>query len=370
MPRKHLTLTNTAIAAAVLGDELWDDVVRGLHLRCFPKQKVWYLYYRTKFGNERRPKLAAVDVMGLAQARETAREMLLAVAQGRDPQRERETQRDAPTVSDLFDRVYKAVWAAKKTSREFRRIYEAYIEKRLGKYRVSEVTFEMVSDWHTRMRSAPYQANRALAALSKMFSYAERPLRWAADHTNPCRGVTKFPERARNEFFRPNQLAKLVPALVAAHAQHPQGAAYLLTMLYTGARPTEVGALTPEMIDGDVARLDGKTGERTLYLPPQALEALRSVPWVNGKSICGNFPRPLWRRLRRDLGLTGMWARDTRRTFGTAALSTPHGAQAGELLGHRNAQTTKIYAKLVDDSARVAAAAAAARIDEMAKPPS
>ncbi len=354
--RRKLMLTNTAVQAAQPGEELWDEAVRGLHLRCFTHRKSWYMYFRTKAGDERRPKLEDVTVLSLAQAREIAKEMLAAVASGKDP------------MAELYQRVYNDHWSKVKTGREYKRMYESYVAKALGRERVTDVTYDMVAKLHQRHRDRPYQANRVLAMLSKMFNYAARPLKWAPLNVNPCEGVARFPELKRKKFFRPEQLAALVPAITAQQKAHPRGAAYLLFMLYTGCRPLEAAVITPEMVDGAVVRLDdAKTGQRDIYMSPQAELVLSALPWVKGKPILGSFPRALWRQLRDSLGLEGMWARDMRRTFGTASLATAHGAQTGELLGHKSAQTTKIYTQLVEDSAKAAAAAAADQIDQMAR---
>lgn len=154
--RRKLMLTNTAVQAAQPGEELWDEAVRGLHLRCFTHRKSWYMYFRTKAGDERRPKLEDVTVLSLAQAREIAKEMLAAVASGKDPMADRATAREAPTVAELYQRVYNDHWSKVKTGREYKRMYESYVAKALGRERVTDVTYDMVAKLHQRHRDRPY----------------------------------------------------------------------------------------------------------------------------------------------------------------------------------------------------------------------
>ena len=52
-----MELTEKNIRAAQPGQVLRDATIKGLHLRVFPESRSFYLYYRTKTGTERKPKL-------------------------------------------------------------------------------------------------------------------------------------------------------------------------------------------------------------------------------------------------------------------------------------------------------------------------
>ncbi len=58
------------------------------------------------------------------------------------------------------------------------------------------------------MRDKPYQANRTLGVLSKMFNLAEV---WGLrrDGSNPCRHVQKYREKKRERFLSESELAHL-----------------------------------------------------------------------------------------------------------------------------------------------------------------
>ena len=61
---------------------------------------------------------------------------------------------------------------------------------------------------HHDIRETPYQANRTLGVLSKMFNLAEV---WGlrSDGTNPCRHIKKFKEEKRERFLSADEFTRL-----------------------------------------------------------------------------------------------------------------------------------------------------------------
>ena len=96
-----MKLTSAAIDKAPVGATLKDSTVPGLECRIFERRKSFYLYYRTKSGKQRRPKIGDLGVLTIPQARQIARDMLVEVAAGGDPQAERRQARGEPTVKEL-----------------------------------------------------------------------------------------------------------------------------------------------------------------------------------------------------------------------------------------------------------------------------
>jgi len=76
------TLTNTAIDALKPGGELKDDRVPGLSVRAHKSGKSFMLYYRTRGGVTRRPKLGDCAIMSLSDARDLAKNWLGQVSAG------------------------------------------------------------------------------------------------------------------------------------------------------------------------------------------------------------------------------------------------------------------------------------------------
>ena len=85
---------------------------------------------------------------------------------------------------------------------------DRYILPKLGNLKVIEVTHQHVQKLHNQMRDTPYQANRTLALMSKMF---ELSVRWGLRVDNPARGVEKYIEEKRDRWLsdpigRPQEL--------------------------------------------------------------------------------------------------------------------------------------------------------------------
>ena len=356
-----------------------DKLIPGLHLRIFPDRKSYYLYYRTKTGIERRPKLGDVGTLTLADARSVARKILVEVAAGGDPVADRKAAKAAPTMRELADRYMLDHGDKKKTGKEDRRLFDRIILPALGSKRVPDVQYEDVKRLHDRMSATPYQANRVLALLSKVFHLAERPWMLRPLNSNPCQGIKRYREYARRRFASPHELATIGTLLEREAAENPAGVAYLHLLALSGARPSEIERATWDQFDrvtrdgvtAGVLRIsEGKTGDRTVFLPPQAVAILARLPRVDGETITGiTAPRKLWERIRTEAGCPDLRMRDLRRTFGVIGLSGGLSAGAiGELLGHRSSQTTKRYIGLIENAAHIAAEETASQLQRMLAP--
>lgn len=366
-------LTNTAIDALPVGKYLNDDRVPGLSVRRRRGGVSFMLYYRTRTGIARRPKIGDYGVLSIAQARDIAKKMLAAVAAGDDPSRERQSERMDPTLTDLWTRCEMDVYnGGRAWDKEAKRLFTLSVPTRLKTQRVRDIGYSDVKALHTSMAKTPSQANRVVAVLSRMFTEAER-LEWRDQHSNPCSNVQRYPEMKRKRYAKPSELAAIGPLLEAEAEKNPAGVAFLYLLAFSGARPSEIARATwaqLERVDNGcgVLRIDhGKTGQRDVFLPPQAMAVIdklpKSTPTITGLA---DTPKKLWRRIRANVGCTDLWARDLRRTFATAGLSSGVSiGQLGELLGHASAQTTKIYAKLAEDPALRAAEAIAGRMEKM-----
>ena len=303
--------------------------------------------------------------------------MLALVAGGNDPSAEYAAARIEPTVDELWPRCEMKHYVPGKTwNDEAKRLYENHIKPRIGRERVSTIRYADVAGVHEALRNRPVQANRVLAVMSKMFKIAEQ-MEWRTPHSNPCHAVQRFPEHRRGRFAKPAEIRAIGPLLDAEAANDPAGVAFLYLMMFSGARPSEIANATwpqLERLDNGAGVLriaEGKTGRRDVYLPLQAMAVLDRLPKDTATITGRKLPRKLWGRIRKAAGCPDLWARDLRRTFATVGMSGGLKADAiGELLGHKSAQTTKIYAKLMEEPAVAASAMIATRIEELLKPTS
>jgi integrase len=309
-------------------------------------------------------------------ARSEARRLLGAIENGVDPAADRSARKTAPTVADLAHRFLDEHADAKRknsTAVEYRRLLDKIILPELGKRKVADVTRADIAKLHHTHRPVPYQANRALAVLSKMFNLAER---WGVrpDGSNPCRHVEKFTERKRERMLSPAELARLGDALAAYHGS-PYAVAAVKLLVLTGARLGEVLGLRWEWIDfgrGEARLPDSKTGAKTLHLPPPALAVLTELPRLDGNPhvIAGqkegramvNLEKP-WRAIRAAADLDDLRLHDLRHAFASVAASSGMGLPIiGRILGHSHAATTARYAHLASDPVKAAAATVADKI--------
>lgn len=366
-------ITKRMLDAAEVGEKesfLWDGELKGFGVRFSTEgRKTFILQYR-QGGRTRRMKLGTFGNLTVDEARDIAKKALGRIADGDDPSAERQQERRAPNLASLCDRFldeYVAYRCKPSTQGEYRRCCEIFIKPDLGNMRVQDVTRPDISTLHHKLRDKPYQANRVLGVLSKMFNLAEvwglRP-----DGSNPTRHVQKYQERKRERFLSPEEIDRLWKVLAAGEQEESiskhVAAAYKLLLL-TGCRLREIQTLKWSYIRGDVIWLpDAKTGPRRVLLSRAALDVLISLPHgpendfvivgeVKGQHVI-DLQRP-WQRIRSEAGLENVRIHDLRHTYASIAAMAGHSLpMIGRLLGHTQAQSTQRYAHLADATTRKA----------------
>jgi integrase len=365
----------STVAALGPGEIAWDGTMPGLAARRQKGEAVTYLLkYRTQDGRQRWHTIGRHGAPWTPeQARTEARRLLGLVAVGSDPAGAKAQAKVAPTVDALAQRFLTEHAEAKRkprTAKEYRRLAENVIVPALGGKRVADVRRADVARLHHACRATPTTANRVLALLSTLFTWAER-LGERPDGSNPCRHVERFPQRRRERFLSPDELARLGDALAAWQGK-PYVPATIKLLVFTGARLGEILGLQWAWIDierGEARLPDSKTGAKTVHLPPPALDVLNGLPriegcpWVLGAKRGTTFVEAPWRRLRVAAGLADVRLHDLRHSFASVAaaggMSLPI---IGKMLGHTQAQTTARYAHLASDPVKAAAAAVAGKI--------
>ncbi len=422
-------ITKRLVDAAEVRDKdyiICDNLLAGFAVRVLPSGRRYYVVQYRIGARYRRMSLGRHGVLTAETARRKAFKLLAAVKDGEDPAGDRQESRKAITVAELaerFDKEHIAVRLKPGTAREYRRNLRRFIRPAIGRLKVIEVTRADIARFHHDLRHIPYQANRNLEVISKMFNLAElwglRP-----DGTNPRRHIKKYPEKKRERYLSSAELAALGETLSRAEqarVEDPYAIAAIRMLIFTGCRLNEIMTLRWEYVDTEGRCLslpDSKTGARIVHLGAPALDVLASIecqpenPWV----ICGKKPRarradlqPPWQRLRnratvrlwaraqgtaaaglvhrleRDLGrestydeclaagrrenldlpigLTDVRIHDLRHSFASGAVALGESLpMIGKLLGHTQVQTTARYAHLAAGPLKAAAERVSGRI--------
>lgn len=247
MPQRTLTRSLIDRIAPDCASEMviWDASLPGFGVRVKPSGvKSFIIQYRNRTtGRSRRKTIGRYGpLMSLHQARDIARGLLSDVMRGADPVAENRSLRQSPSVHDLAERYLVEHAIPKKrpgSVRNDRSMLTRHVLPRLGHLKVREVRHRDIATLHNSLASTPYEANRTLALLSKMFALATR---WELCSDNPATGVQKFSEEKRTRWLQDDELLRLTSALDA----HPNqiAADAIRLQLLTGVRIGEVLAAT------------------------------------------------------------------------------------------------------------------------------
>lgn len=402
-------LTKRSVDAAGPGPTrytVFDDDLKGFGLRVFPSgEKSWIVEYRPNGGGrsvaKHRFTLGSAGTLTPDQARRAAKDALASVRLGADPARERDEARKSLTLAELARRYLAEHVDAKRkpgTRQHYRYLLEGVAMPALGALKVAAVTRRDVAELHDKLGPKPFQANRLLAVISAMYSFAgKRGL--VPEGCNPARGIEKYREHRRERFLTAEELQRIGAALREAEtigiawqvdetkpaAKHlpkpenrrsilaPHAAAAIRLLILTGARLREVLHLRWEHVDFGRALLllpDSKTGRKAIILNAPALAVLSALPRIGDYVIAGDDPdkpradlhRP-WKLVATRAGLGEVRIHDLRHTFASFGAGSGLGLPIiGKLLGHREAATTQRYAHLDNDPLRRACGAIGASI--------
>ena len=356
---------------------IWDDDIPGLGLRVLPSGRKGYVVQYRAGRRSRRISLGPSTVLTCEQARTRAIGIIAAARNGGDPAAERDAGRKAITVKELaerFDREHISLRVKPSTAKEYRHNLERFILPALGRLTVTGITRADVAKFHHDLRHIPYQANRCLEVISKMFSLAElwglRP-----DGSNPRKHIKKYPEEKRERFLSAAELRRtgeVLREMDVEGVELPSAMLAVRLLILTGCRLNEIMTLKWEYVEfaDKVLRLpDSKTGAKVVHLGQPAIELLKAAeriednPWVITGTLEGkrlSDLQPFWQRVSARAGLKDARIHDLRHTFASTAVAAGQGLpMIGKLLGHTQVQTTARYAHLAADPVKSAADAVA-----------
>jgi hypothetical protein len=196
--------------ARLVGETVWDTLPGFGARRQTGLAVTYFLKYRLRDGRQHWHTIGRHGAPWTPDlARAEAMRLLGVVATGGDPARS--ATKTVPTVAELAARFLAEHVETKRkprTAREYRRLLEGVIIPAFGPKRLPDVTRQDVAQWHHTSRAIPIAANRTLALLSVLFTFAER-IGLRPDGSNPCRHVERFSEQRRERFLSTEELARL-----------------------------------------------------------------------------------------------------------------------------------------------------------------
>lgn len=252
--------------------------VDGLQLRVtHTGAKTFCVRKRVKNGPPIRETLGRYPAMTIEQARTKAKIIIGKLSDGLNVAETRRALKDELTFADLFKEFIKRHASANRTSDEYQQRYKQYLEKPLGKKRLSEITRQDLGRIHSSITLAghPVVANRVLAIASSAFN---RGIEWGHIESNPAKGITRNDEkkRARKRFLLAHELPRFFAAL--AEETNDTIRDYFLLSILTGARRANVLSMRWRDVDLDDAiwRIPvTKNGEpQDVTLSPEAVQSL------------------------------------------------------------------------------------------------
>lgn len=366
-------------------DIRWDDTMPGFGIRIYPPasdggvRKAYVLSYRA-FGRKRLITLGYHGVLTLDQARAMAREKLVDVDRGEDPLITRQKINRGKTIKELCSTyIERHAKPHKKSWRKDESHINRFILPAWGTHKVVNILQNDVIAIHNKIGSTrPYEANRVLTLLSKMFSLAQQWGFVPGDAKNPAAGIRHYKEHKRDRWVTPEELPRLVQAI--NEEENIYAAKGIWLYLLTGLRKNELLQAKYEDIDWERKELrigETKSG-KTHYVPlsEPAIEAIKRLPrqvgnpyLLPGKKIRShlvNISKP-WLRIRKKADMEDVRLHDLRRTVGSWLAQSGNSLHLiGRILNHSSQATTAVYARFGQDHVREALDAHGKKISELA----
>ncbi len=375
MPRASLTKTVVDRLKPERSDYfVWDAGIPGFGVRVKPTgvKSALVQYRNRRTGASRRKTIGQLGpLLSFHQARDRARLLLAEVIGGEDPAQRDKAYRAAPSLKDLADDYLARHAIPKKRPRSVaidRAMLTRIILPQLGTKKVVALDRRDIEKLHNSLRLTPYQANRVLSLLSKMFSLA---ISWGWRPDNPAKGLQRFAEARRERWLSEDELSRLI-AVLNGHPNQRAAEAIRLQLL-TGARIGEVLQARWRDFDFDrgvwIKPSHHTKQKRTEHLPLSgpALALVADLRQLAAPRATYLFPgdakgKPLqdikrfWKDVLEKAELEDYRRHDNRHTHASYLVSSGLSLEiVGRLLGHTSPLTTRRYAHLADSPLRAAA---------------
>ena len=368
---------------------LWDVTAPGLGLRATPAGKPSYIFQGQFQDKSIRITIGGPDAWSIPQAQEKARKLQREIDEGRDPrdlkrdalaagaQRKAAEAAQAVTVGEVWTVYLEARrphWGERHHADHFRLVQAGGVPAKRGTrgrgvtvagplhplmaLPLCDLTAPAIEAWAAHeAKTRPTAARLAWRCLKAFLSWCAEQSEYAPAlaGVNPAKTKKARESLGKAGVKKDALLREQLSVWFAAvrQIQNPVAAAYLQTLLLTGARPGEVLGLRWEDVNTKWRGLtirDKVEGERVIPLTPYVSQLIHGLPrrneWVFSSATAGagalTIPRNTHVQACAVAGIEGLTLHGLRRSFKslTEWLEIPAGVVA-QIMGHKPSATAE-----------------------------
>ncbi|MCG5526379.1 site-specific integrase [Ectothiorhodospira haloalkaliphila] len=323
--------------------------------------RTWYFRYRDTYGRQHQLRLGDATDINLDQARQKADQFRGQVAMGQDPNEQRRTRHQIPTLNGFIqERYIPYVQSYKRSWQTDECLLRNHVLPSLGSRPMDQITKgDIISLIQAhRQTHKPASSNRVLVMLRYIFNLA---MEWetAGVSKNPTVGVPLYKENNKRErYLTAEETQRLFREL--ERSQNPMLRFIIPMLILTGARKSEVLKARWDEFDfgSRIWRIGETKGGQARHVPiSDALFKLldqigtqRKSRWLfphpeTGEPL-GNFFNS-WNTARKRADLSDVRIHDLRHSFASMLVNSGHSLyEVQKLLGHTQIRTTQRYAHL------------------------
>jgi integrase len=391
---KRFNFTKASIEALPLPSSgrvrYYDTEIKGLCLYVYGSGKRVFYFYGRVNGKPEDIKIGEYPMLSHYVARANAKTITGEAQKGINPNGVKRALREELTLGAMFDKylIDYAIPNGVKTTQDMRDNFDRYLgevpdvePKKHGKKRVkpegavnwqnrklSAITTQDVKKLHVALNTLKGKttANRVLELLSAIYSQGNKLETSKGEKVfkgeNPCKGIVKYKLRSRERFLQDDEMKRFYEAV----AKEPNESIrdYIFMSLATGARKANVLAMRWDEVNlssgvWTIPEVKTKNGDPTkVQLTELAKEILerrirtKTTDFVfSGEGITGHLtsPKRAWARILERAELKDLTLHDLRRTIASWLINSGASLQVvGAVLGHKDAKSTEVYARLKD----------------------
>ena len=342
--------------------------------------RAFVLGYRTAEGRERRITIGQHPAWSVKAARDEAKRLRREIDSGRDPLGEEQAIRSAPTVADLCAAYEREHLPDKRQATQVndRLMIRREILPRFGRRKVTDIKAGDIRTMHREIsEDRIYTANRTLALLKRLFSFAMHPDRkWRDD--NPAARIGMNYEERRERYLSLEELQRLTAVL--ADWPDRQAADIVRMLLLTGARKGEVLSARWDQFDFAAGKwikpASSTKSKRTheVLLAPAVMQLLDGIERTSdhvfpssGKRGHRENIKAQWPKIAAAAKIADLRIHDLRHSHASFLVNSGFSLEVIKaVLGHQSITTTQRYSHLYDETKRAAADRVAALVAPMA----